>query len=245
MAISVYVIHARSDERTGAGKAELLLAYCVNNQYLIEMRAGLTQRQDEVYQFLLDQREQSGFCPTQEEIRQHFGFRSQNSVQEHLRLLEQKGFIKRSRRKARSIQLTAPGERTDLHDVINVPLVGWIPAGNPAFALECQEDVVPLPRRLFRGRDLFALRVKGDSMTGAGIFDGDLAVLSAGQEWSDGVIAAVVLDEEATLKRVFRAPHGVRLHAENPAYADRLISEKSPFTCRVAGVLVGTVRKFE
>jgi repressor LexA len=82
-------------------------------------------------------------------------------------------------------------------------------------------------------------------MIGAGIFDGDLAVLSAGQKWSDGVIAAVVLDEEATLKRVFRAPHGVRLHAENLAYADRLISEKSPFTCRVAGVLVGTVRKFD
>jgi repressor LexA len=227
-----------------ACKAELLLAYCVNNQYLIEMRAGLTQRQDEVYQFLLDQREQCGVCPTQEEIRQHFGFHSQNSVQEHLRLLEQKGFINRSRRKARSIQLTAPGERTDLHDVINVPLVGWIPAGNPAFAVECQEDVLPLPRRLFRGRDLFALRVKGDSMTGAGIFDGDLAVLSAGQEWSDGVIAAVVLDEEATLKRVFRASHGVRLHAENPAYADRLILEDSPFACRVAGVLVGTVRSF-
>ena len=176
------------------------------------MRAGLTQRQDEVYQFLLDQREQCGVCPTQE---------------------------------ARSTQLTGPGEGADLQDVISVPLVGWIPAGNPAFALECQEDVLPLPRRLFRGRNLFALRVKGDSMIGAGIFDGDLAVLSAGQEWSDGVIAAVVLDEEATLKRVFRAPHGVRLHAENPAYADRIISEKSTTACRVAGVLVGTVRKFE
>ena len=208
------------------------------------MRAGLTQRQDEIYQFLLDQREQCGVCPTQEEIRQHFGFRSQNSVQEHLRLLDQKGFIKRNPRKARSIQLTAPGEGTDLHDLIRVPLVGWIPAGNPAFALECQEDVLQLSRRLFRGRNLFALRVKGDSMMGAGIFDGDLAVLSAGEEWSDGVIAAVVLDEEATLKRVFRAPQGVRLHAENSAYADRVISEKSPRNCRVAGVLVGTIRKF-
>ena len=208
------------------------------------MRSGLTQRQDELYQFLLDQREHCGVCPTQEEIRQHFGFRSPNSVQEHLRLLEQKGFIKRSPHKARSIRLTAPGQGTDLHDLIRVPLVGWVPAGNPAFALECQEDVLPLPRRLFRERNLFALRVKGDSMTGAGIFDGDLAVLSAGKEWSDGVIAAVVLDEEATLKRVFRAPQGVRLHAENPAYADRVISENSLPTCRVAGVLVGTVRRF-
>lgn len=208
------------------------------------MHSGLTKRQDEIYQFLLDQREQGRLCPTQEQIRQHFGFRSPNSVQEHLTVLERKGFIKRDPHKARSIQIIAPGLSTDMYDLVRVPLVGWIPAGNPAFALECQEDVLPLPRRLFRGRDLFALRVKGDSMTGAGIFDGDLAVLSAGKEWSDGVIAAVVLDEEATLKRVFRTPEGIRLHAENPAYGDRHISEDSSLNCRVAGVLVGTVRKF-
>ena len=208
------------------------------------MRAGLTQRQDQIYQFLLDQRELCGICPTIEEIRQHFGFRSQNSVQEHLRLLEQKGFIKRNPHKARSIQLTAPGQETNQQDLVNVPLVGWIPAGNPAFALECQEDVLPLPRRLFKGQDLFALRVKGDSMTGAGIFDGDLAVLSAGHEWTDGMIVAVMMDEEATLKRVYRLPQGVRLRADNPAYPDRLVSEKSHLSCRVAGVLVGTIRRF-
>ena len=207
------------------------------------MRVGLTERQDQIYQFLLDQREQYGTCPTQEEIRQHFRFRSQNTVQEHLRLLEQKGFIRRSPHKARSIRLTAPAEETALYNTVNVPLLGSIPAGNPAFALECQEEILPLPRRLFRGRDLFALRVKGDSMTGAGILDGDIAVLSAGQEWADGVIAAVVLDEEATLKRVFRCPHGVRLHAENPVYTDRVVLETSSSACRVAGVLAGIVRK--
>ena len=208
------------------------------------MNTGLTQRQDEIYQFLLDQWEHGRKRPSQEEIRRHFDFRSPNSVQEHLEVLERKGFIKRDPRKARSIQLTGPGNATDMYDLVKVPLVGWIPAGNPAFALECQEDVLPLPRRLFRGRDLFALRVKGDSMVGAGIFDGDLAVLSAGMEWSDGVIAAVVADEEATLKRMFHTPHGVRLHPENPAYADRLIAEDLALNCRVAGVLVGTVRRF-
>ena len=80
------------------------------------MHTLLTRRQAEIYQYLLDQREQCGVCPTQEEIRQHFGFRSQNSVQEHLRLLEQKGFIKRNPRKARSIQLTGPGEGMGLHE---------------------------------------------------------------------------------------------------------------------------------
>lgn len=208
------------------------------------MRPGLTKRQDEIYRFLLRQREHCGVCATQEEIRQHFGFSSLNSVQEHLRLLEQKGYIKRRPRKARSIQLTGPAEEMKLVDQINVPLLGSIPAGNPSFALECQEDVLSLSRRMFRGRDLFALRVKGDSMMGAGIFDGDLAVLSAANQWTDGVIAAVVVDEEATLKRIFHIPRGVRLRAENAAYPDRLISEKSHLSCRVAGVLVGIIRRF-
>jgi|SRR5579862_8181596 len=208
------------------------------------MRAGLTQRQDDVYQFLLDQREQCGVCPTQEEIRQHFGFRSQNAVQEHLRLLQQKGFISRTPRKARSIQLTAPGERAITDEIVKVPVVGWIPAGNPALDLECQGDVLPLPRRFFPGNNLFAVRVKGDSMTGAGIFDGDFAVLTAGKEWSNGAIAAVVVDDEATLKRVFHTPQGIRLQAENPAYPDRVILRNSALGCRVAGVLVGTFRRF-
>ncbi len=162
------------------------------------MPSSLTERQQSVIQFLLDQRDEFGICPTHEEIRRHFRFSSLNSVQEHLRLLEQKGAIKRNPRKARSIQIMEPGKRSSGSAVARVPLVGWIPAGNPAFALECHEDVLMLPRRLFPGPDLFALRVKGDSMTGAGIFDGDLAVLSAGNDWHDGVIAAVIVDEEAT-----------------------------------------------
>ena len=208
------------------------------------MRSGLTQRQDEIYQFLLDQRDECGVCPTQEEIRQHFGFSSQNSVQEHLRLLEQKGFIKRNPRKARSIQLTAPGERHDVNDLVRVPLVGWIPAGNPAFAIECQEEMLSLSKKLFRGKSLFALRVKGDSMTGAGIFEGDLAVFSSERDWRNGMIAAVIVDEEATLKRVYRTAQGLKLKAENPAFPDRVISKSALHTCRVAGMLVGTIRKF-
>lgn len=209
------------------------------------MSSALTPRQAEIYQFLLDQREHFGVCPTQEEIRQHFGFCSQNAVQEHLRLLEKKGFIKRIPHKARSIQLTALGQGIDLQDLIRVPLVGWIPAGNPASVLECQEEVLSLPKRLFRGRSLFALRVKGDSMVGAGIFADDIAVLAADYQWHDGMIAAVVLDDEATLKRIFHSEEGVRLHAENSAYADRIISENSLLSsCRVAGVLVGTIRRF-
>lgn len=209
------------------------------------MRPGLTKRQNEILDFLIDQRDSLGTCPTHEEIRQHFGFKSQNAVLEHLRLMEKKGAIKRNSRKARSIQILDHQESGFGAELARVPLVGWIPAGNPAFALECHEDVLTFPRRLFRGLDLFALKVKGDSMIGAGIFDGDLAILSANQDIVDGKIAAVVVDEEATLKRVFRTHQGMRLHAENEAYPDRLVSASTGRNCRIAGVLVGTIRHFK
>jgi repressor LexA len=208
------------------------------------MLAGLTDRQNEIYQFLLNEREKRGICPTQEEICKHFGFKSLNSAQQHLRLLEKKGFIKLNPGKARSIQLIAQQVRTIENDIINVPLIGSIPAGNPALATECHVGVLALSRWLYRGPDLFALSVRGDSMTGAGIFDGDLAVLSAGTDWADGAIAAVVLEDEATLKRLYRTAQGLRLHPENPVYADRWISEESGLSCRVAGVLMGTIRQF-
>ncbi|MEO8617163.1 MAG: S24 family peptidase [Luteolibacter sp.] len=115
----------------------------------------------------------------------------------------------------------------------------------PIFALEETEEVLPLPRALFRGSSLFALRVKGDSMIDDGIFDGDIAVLRSGPEFSDGDIAAVVVEEEDTLKRVFKTKRGLRLHAENPAHPDRHVaSEQIKQSFRLADVLIGTIRRF-
>ena len=106
--------------------------------------------------------------------------------------------------------------------------------------------MLALPKHLFRGRNLFALRVEGDSMVKAGIFNGDVAILRSQPDFTDGDIAAVVVHEESTLKRVFRTPRGLRLHAENDAYPDRIIPpEQLSRSCRVAGVLIGTIRKFD
>lgn len=129
--------------------------------------------------------------------------------------------------------------------MVEVPLIGKIAAGLPTFALEEADEVLLFPKHLFRGRNLFALRVDGDSMIKAGIFDGDIAVLQSQPDFRDGDIAAVVVDEEATLKRVFRTQDGLRLHAENDAHKDRIVSLKpNNRSCRVTGVLVGTIRRF-
>ena len=206
----------------------------------------LTPRQSQVLHFLVEYQEEHGGSPTMQEIREHFGFRSVSSVQGHLDLIEKKGFLTKTPRSSRSIRVVDREARVKTSETVAVPLIGKIAAGSPAFALEEAEEVLSLPKRLFRGRDLFALRVEGDSMIAAGIFDGDIAVLRSQSDFIDGDIAVVVVDEEATLKRVFRTPKGLRLHAENDAYPDRLISRRQVnVSCRVAGILIGTIRKFD
>ena len=141
--------------------------------------------------------------------------------------------------------MTGPLRAISSAQTVAVPLIGRIAAGLPIFALEEADEVLLLPRALFQGDSLFALHVKGDSMIHAGIFDGDIAVLRPGPDFSDGDIAAVVVEEEATLKRVFKTKRGLRLHAENPIYPDRLVApDQIKQSFRLAGVLVGTIRRF-
>lgn len=203
---------------------------------------NLTRRQTEILAFLKTYQERHGGAPTLQEICDHFDFRSLSSAQEHLRLIERKGFLTKKPHSSRSIRLVRPDPLPAISPTVLVPLLGKIAAGSPTFALEDREAILPLPKSLFGAAALFALRVQGDSMVNAGIFDQDIAILRAQPDFANGDIAAVVIDEEATLKRVFRIKAALRLHAENEVYPDRIIPAGS--NCRVAGVLVGTIRKF-
>jgi repressor LexA len=207
------------------------------------MTTRLTQRQSQIYSFLQEHQRREGVIPTLQEICKHFRFKSINAAREHLRLIEQKGLIHRYPGRPRSIKLAIKLPETS-QDTIGVPLLGRIAAGQPSLALEEIEDTLPLPRQLFRGKRLFALRVRGDSMIDAGIFDGDVAVLDSEREVRDGEIAAVVFEGEATLKRVFKTSKGLRLHAENPKIPDRFVRSNEQSTIQISGILVGTMRKF-
>lgn len=205
----------------------------------------LTVTQSKVLAFVEDFSALSGHSPTLKEIAQNFGWSSVSTAQQHIAVLQKKGRLARVPNSPRSVHVTKPLRVVQAKQLVPVPLIGRIAAGAPIFALEEAEEVLPLPRALFRGSNLFALRVRGDSMVDAGIFDGDIAVLRSSSDFSDGDIAAVVLDEEATLKRVFKTKQGLRLHAENPIYPDCLVtSEQINRSFRLAGVLVGTIRRF-
>lgn len=202
----------------------------------------LTPRQRQVFDFVQTRLEETGSAPTLDEICRHFHFKSTNAAREHLRLIEQKGYLERRPHCARGIRVTHGG--TQPGEIVRVPLVGHIAAGNPIDAIEEVETEIPLPRGFWRGDKLFALRVHGDSMVGAGIFDGDIAVVNAQAETINGDIAAVVIDEDTTLKRIFRSANGVRFHAENPRYRDLVFDRAGAKAIRVVGVLVGTLRFF-
>lgn len=203
--------------------------------------APLTDRQAEVLAFVQARQRGEGMAPTLDEICAHFGFSSPNAAREHLRLIQKKGYLERAVGKPRAIRV-ARSVRPRGTDVVRVPLLGRIPAGEPWSAVEEVEEILPLPRAQFCGRRLFALRVHGESMIGVGILDGDMAVLDADGDPVDGSIAAVVLDEEATLKRLYRSKGGLRLVAENPDFPDRNIPRARLASVRIAGIFVGLIR---
>lgn len=207
------------------------------------MSVALTPRQAEVLAFVQARQRGGGLTPTLDEICEHFGFSSPNAAREHLRLIQKKGFLQRAVGKPRSIRVarSVSGRKAE---IIRVPLLGHIPAGEPCSAVEEVEEIIPLPRGRFRGEKLFALRIRGESMVGAGILDGDVAVLDADRVASDGDIAAVVVDEEATLKRLYWVNGGLRLEAENPSFPDRTVPRSLLASVRIAGVFVGLIRTF-
>ena len=208
----------------------------------MNQRQKLTHRQRQVFDFIQTRAVDTGSAPTLEEICSHFRFKSSNSARQHLRLIARKGYLKLLPGLARGIRLTQPSAPPQA--VSLVPLVGRIAAGDPIGAIEHVEATIAVSNDLWRGDDLFALRVHGDSMIGAGIFDGDIAVVNAQPVAENGTIAAVVIGEEITLNRYCRSDKGIHLRAENTRYSDLFFNTEDADNIHVAGVLVGTLRTF-
>lgn len=205
------------------------------------MNPELTSEQQRVYSFIVKHRGETGFPPTVREIAVELGYKSPNNVRQHLRLIEQKGFLRLLPGKARGIEIIAAaddsGEQED-----GVPLIGAIAAGKPITAIENIDGYLKLDRTIFKGEGLFALRVKGDSMSGIGILDKDIVVVKPKIHAEDGEVVAAIVDEEATLKRFFKRGDHVILHPENPAYQDRVFTSAN--SIRIAGKLIGVIRKY-
>lgn len=178
----------------------------------------LTEKQQEVLEIIRRYLMKNGQSPTVREIARELRVRSTCTVHKHLAALEKKGFITKIKYGYRSIEL--PGEYSPKQTKFTpVPLLGRVAAGQPLLAAENVDGFLPIPADMAQGEGLFALKVRGDSMRDAGIFDGDIIVAHQQSTADNGDIVVALLDEEATVKRFFREPDHVRLEPENPEYA--------------------------
>jgi len=209
----------------------------------------LTAQQKRIFSFLLAHQNVTGSLPTIREIADHFGFKSFNNARQHLRLIEQKGYIRLIANKARGIEIVNKTEKREIRTThqdnileFKIPLVGSIAAGKPITAIENIENHIALDKELFKGNNLFALRVKGDSMIDIGVMPNDLAVIRQQQNANNGEVVAVIIDGEATLKRYIKREEFIILHAENKKYEDMFITPDRDFN--ILGKLVGVIRKY-
>lgn len=205
------------------------------------MAKGLTKRQEMILQFLMDYAQREGYPPSIREIGKQFGIGSLRGVTVHLDALARKGYIERANT-PRSIRITHPNYQQS-QKVVMLPLLGQIAAGLPIQAQEHVEDLIPVPYEMVRNiESAFLLRVRGDSMSGEGILPRDLVVVRPQQAANHGDLVAVLLGDEATVKRIHFDPTGVKLVASNPAYEPIIVDRED---ARVIGRIVGLIRDYE
>ncbi len=189
-------------------------------------------RRDNIVEFVRRYAEEHGFPPSIREIGCAVGLRSTKAVKYHLDILVKQGILERTTRKARSLKTA--------YQPYALPLVGRIAAGSPVLAIENVEAQVSLSRF----RDCFLLRVLGDSMTGAGIMDGDLVIVRQQAEARNGDITVALLGDEATVKRFQKESNRVILKPENPEFKP-IVVDNTRTDFRIIGVVVGLLRNYK
>jgi repressor LexA len=197
----------------------------------------LTRRQKEIYDFLRAYLEREGYAPSLEEIGAHFRLSSVATVHKHVQNLVEKGLLRKTWNRSRSIELIPP----EPQGAREIPLLGTVAAGHPIEAI-ATPDTIAVPLEIAGRRECFALRVRGDSMIDDHIVDGDVVVLEARKTPRDGETVVALIDrEEATLKRFYLDGGKVKLVAANQALAP---FEYPAERVEVQGVVIGLVRRF-
>jgi repressor LexA len=194
--------------------------------------------QSEIYEFLKSEVSTKGYPPSVREICAKVGLSSTSTVHGHLSRLEKKGLIKRDPSKPRAIELLLDYEYRK--ELVNIPIVGKVNAGQPILAVENIEDTFTMPLEFVKNKnELFILKISGESMIEAGIYDGDLAIIEKTSSASNGEIVVALIENEATIKRFFKEDGHIRLQPENSSMEPIIVAD-----CQIIGKLVGIYRKY-
>ncbi|TMQ07011.1 MAG: transcriptional repressor LexA [Deltaproteobacteria bacterium] len=226
------------------------------------MADALTQRQRDILDFISASIVERGFPPTLREIGEHFNIRSTNGVNDHLKALEKKGHLRREDLKSRAMRPVLPdgsGEVVPLRrspmgtgvmevvptdDMAEVPILGRVAAGQPILAVEQATDTVRIDRVLIGGhREVFGLRIVGESMIEDGIFDGDYVFVKKAPTARAGEIVVAMIEGEATVKRYFPEGDVIRLQPANSNMRPIIVRKDDFKSVDIIGVVVGVYRK--
>jgi repressor LexA len=201
----------------------------------------LTPTQERVFSFLKDYLGEKGFPPTLREIASHFGLKGPKGPQKTLNILERKGYIRKIPGGSRAIEILGLPP-IHLSQILSIPIIGRVQAGEPILAIENIEGYINLDRNLVSSSDVFLLRVQGDSMIDAHIQEGDFALVKPQPTAENGEIVVALIEDEATIKRIFQKRDLIRLEPANPRM-EPIIVKKGGKKVTIVGKVVGIFRK--
>ena len=203
-------------------------------------KKDLTETQRKVFDFLKNFLRKKGYPPTLREVASHFGLQGPRGPQKTLQILERKGYLRKKPGDSRAIEILGfPPLRGQ---TLSLPIVGRVTAGEPILAIENIEGYVNLDRTLVSSENVFLLRVEGDSMIEAHIQDGDFALVQPQSHAENGEIVVALIDDEATIKRIFKQRDFIRLEPANPKM-EPIVIKKGEKKVTIVGKVVGIFRK--
>lgn len=197
----------------------------------------ISAKQEEILHYIKDTILMKGYPPTVREICEAVNLKSTSSVHAHLETLEKNGYIRKDSTKQRAIEIVDDEFNLTRREVVNIPIVGTVAAGQPLLATENIMDYFPVPVDMLPNTELFMLKVHGDSMVNVGIYEGDTIIVSRQNTASNGEIVVALVDDSATVKRFYKENGHYRLQPEND-YMDPIIVDN----CEVLGKVIGLLR---
>ena len=197
----------------------------------------ITNKQKEILEYIKNCILNKGYPPAVREICEAVHLKSTSSVHSHLETLEKNGYIRRDPTKPRAIEIMDDTFNLTRREVVNVPMVGRVAAGEPILATENVENYFPIPAEFMPNEKTFMLKVKGESMINAGIFDGDHILVKQQETARNGEIVVALIDDSATVKRFYKEKGQYRLQPENDAM-EPIITDH----VQILGTVIGLIR---
>ncbi len=199
----------------------------------------ITPKQREILEYIKQEILNRGYPPTVRELCDAVHLKSTSSIHSHLESLEKNGYIRRDPSKPRAIEIVDDSFNLTRREMVNVPIIGSIAAGQPLLAIQNIENYFPIPAEYMPNQDTFMLRVKGESMINAGICDGDVILVKQQNHASNGDMVAALVDDSATVKTFYKEDGHIRLQPENDNMDPIIVPD-----CQILGVVFGVFRFF-